>query len=103
MPHTHTLTETQLKGLRSDMERQLARLLQSVRAHEGEDPTGADSTDVGGVLKGRRQEQLAVVVAALQRVDAGEYGDCGICGTRIPYGRLAVMPETPLCIACGAR
>jgi DnaK suppressor protein len=101
---TRILTATQLKGLRADLERQLARLLQSARAHEYDEPaTRSDATTVENGLNQRRQEETAVVVAALQRLDRDEYGDCEICGNPISYGRLAVMPETTLCIACGAR
>jgi RNA polymerase-binding transcription factor DksA len=93
-----------MKGLKVDLERQLARLLQSARVNSPDDSaTYHGPNNVESALNGRRQEQLSVITAALQRLDTGEYGDCVSCGNPIPYGRLAVMPETTLCIACGAR
>ena len=40
---------------------------------------------------------------ALRRMDEGNYGVCLSCDERIPYDRLAVMPETLYCVSCGAR
>lgn len=107
MAHTHTLTSAQLKRIRSDIERQLAQLLKSTRAQEYDDRGARPETpvvvgDVQSALQDRRQQQLAAAVSALQRLDTGEYGECVSCGNPIPYGRLVVMPETTVCIACGA-
>jgi len=44
------------------------------------------------------QEQLREVEAALQRLDAGEYGVCAACGKTIPVERLEAVPWTTLCI-----
>ena len=44
------------------------------------------------------QEQLREVEAALQRLDAGEYGVCAVCGKQIPVERLEAVPWTTLCI-----
>ncbi len=37
---------------------------------------------------------------ALRRMEDGTYGACAHCREPIPYERLAVMPETPVCIDC---
>jgi RNA polymerase-binding transcription factor DksA len=37
---------------------------------------------------------------ALERVDAGVYGICERCGKPIHPDRLAVLPDTRLCIEC---
>ena len=44
------------------------------------------------------QDQLRQVEAALQRIDAGEYGTCSDCGKKIPVDRLEAVPWTTLCI-----
>lgn len=41
-----------------------------------------------------------VITAAIERIDAGAYGNCLDCGAAIPYDRLAVMPETDRCVGC---
>ena len=46
------------------------------------------------------QRRLAQVRGALERIEAGEYGECAACEEPIGYARLEARPETPLCIAC---
>lgn len=48
-------------------------------------------------------EQRRHVLEALQRVDAGTYGLCVICGTPLPEGRLEARPEAARCMACQAK
>jgi len=44
------------------------------------------------------QDQLREVEAALQRIEAGTYGFCSVCGKPIPVERLEAVPWTTLCI-----
>jgi len=44
------------------------------------------------------QEQLRQVDAALQRIEAGTYGACSVCGKQIPVERLEAVPWTTMCI-----
>ena len=48
----------------------------------------------------RRQRRLAMIEGALRRIDAGEYGDCSVCGEAIDPRRLAFDPATTRCIGC---
>lgn len=43
---------------------------------------------------------IAKIDAALQRMDAGNYGVCTSCGNPIPLGRLRLRPYEPTCVAC---
>ncbi len=43
-------------------------------------------------------DQRAQVVAALQRLDEGDYGTCVDCGKQIPAARLEVRPEAARCV-----
>ena len=49
------------------------------------------------------ERRLLQVRAALQRIDADEYGDCLDCGAEIGHARLSARPEAPFCIACQSR
>lgn len=40
------------------------------------------------------------VAAAIERIDAGTYGVCVVCGDMIEPARLRVMPEAAECIDC---
>jgi RNA polymerase-binding transcription factor DksA len=46
---------------------------------------------------------VAEIDQALERVEAGTYGRCVMCGNAIPVERLAAVPWAALCIPCSAR
>ena len=39
---------------------------------------------------------------ALAKLDDGTYGRCDVCGEAIPQARLAVMPDSVLCLGCAS-
>jgi RNA polymerase-binding protein DksA len=51
-------------------------------------------------LRDHDHQRLAVVDAALERLDAGTYGLCTACHRPIPADRLEALPWTPTCIDC---
>lgn len=51
-------------------------------------------------LETRRQGRLLRIEAALQRLDAGDYGFCEECGESIPAKRIEIDPATERCIDC---
>jgi RNA polymerase-binding transcription factor DksA len=46
--------------------------------------------------------EIARIRAALDRIRAGSYGICTVCGEQISTDRLDVLPETPMCKVCAA-
>ena len=48
----------------------------------------------------RRNIERQRITATLQRIEAGDYGDCARCGEPIEEARLAVDPTIPLCLSC---
>jgi DnaK suppressor protein len=44
--------------------------------------------------------ELGALEAAMERLDAGHYGECKDCGITIPESRLAACPSALRCIAC---
>ncbi len=44
--------------------------------------------------------ELGALDAALERLDAGHYGQCKDCGVTIPEERLAAYPSALRCISC---
>lgn len=102
---------------RDQLQRERARLLE-VREAAGRLSTGPSETLVGttadqhsaegatetfervldqGVLQ-RVENELAEIEAALQRLDAGTYGRCEVCGAEISEGRLEVKPAARFCL-----
>lgn len=51
-------------------------------------------------LSDREVEELATIDAALNRIEAGAYGECIDCGVQIPAARLDASPEVKRCIPC---
>ena len=48
----------------------------------------------------RRRSRIAVLRAALQRMDEDEFGYCLLCGEDIPNARLDIDPAATLCVDC---
>lgn len=51
----------------------------------------------------RDRDELALVEAALRRLESGHYGECLECGESIPASRLAAQPAALRCMACQER
>lgn len=46
--------------------------------------------------------QIRAILTALDRLKAGEYGYCRICGADIALDQLRERPENPFCESCSA-
>jgi DnaK suppressor protein len=55
------------------------------------------------LLCNRDREKLALIDEALERIEEGTYGICEECGSKIPEGRLRVMPFARYCINCQSK
>lgn len=51
----------------------------------------------------RRQERIAQIDAALERMEQGTWGTCVGCGGSIPKARLQALPTATTCVACASR
>jgi len=56
--------------------------------------------EMAQAVERRRRARLALVDAALKRLDAGDYGTCVDCGEDIAPGRLRVDAAAARCVAC---
>lgn len=67
-----------------------------------EDPRAqlATERELEFALDERETAHLAVVEAALARIEAGTYGECTDCGTDISAARLHATPEAVRCVQC---
>ena len=109
------LTDEQLRELRDDLEKQLARLRRTMDSTgSAAQPVELDQTSVGRLSRmdalanqqmskalHEREQGLELKLAeALKRLDEGRYGVCVVCGQHIPFGRLLVMAEARTCATC---
>lgn len=112
----HPLTPPQVEELRADLQALAAEVGHQLDSTEAEgrpvdldEPIGRlsrmDAIAQREVSKaGRRQQSLELgrVRAALQAIEAGEYGICRACDEPIGYARLKARPNVLVCLRCQA-
>jgi DnaK suppressor protein len=95
-------TEAEIVTLDGDL-RGLFEATRSANADDEHDPEGStiayERAQLTAVLDAARRH-LADIDEALRRLEAGTYGGCERCGTRIPAERLAVRPFARTCVGC---
>lgn len=52
------------------------------------------------MLMGRGSNYYKNLEVALERIDSGEFGVCGICGELIPEERMLEVPNATKCVVC---
>ena len=99
-----------LDPVRAELERERTILREKVQELDSRgddldyDDNFADSAQVAAemgenrVLYDQLRRDLDDIEKALERMDAGTYGTCEVCGTDIGDDRLEVMPSTRVCI-----
>ena len=114
---TGPLSGDQLSQLRARLEalvRDLATQIEDTR--EGAQPVDLDEP-IGRVSRmdaiqeqnmvqanrSAAQQRIVQARAALERLDAGDYGECASCGEDIPAARLEATPEAAFCLDCQSR
>lgn len=68
----------------------------SRRDYEPHDVTDDEAAVQADAIEGR----LTAIDEALERIDAGGYGTCLVCGSEIADVRLETLPATALCRSC---
>lgn len=56
--------------------------------------------EVNSQLAEVESRELASIENALERMKDGTYGQCEVCGGRIPMARLDALPYATVCIGC---
>jgi RNA polymerase-binding transcription factor DksA len=104
--------------VRARLEDMLADLERSIAVLKGEHPApgareydrhpadaGADLSDADRAEASLEalDRQRSAVLAALNRIDSGTYGQCVDCARPVPEGRLEARPDAARCVDCQAR
>jgi DnaK suppressor protein len=66
--------------------------------HVGDSATATLGREIDYTLGENSEQVLSEINAALQRIEDGTYGTCGVCGKEIAPERLEVHPWASLCI-----
>lgn len=89
-----------------ELEARLKKIKKDVTApHSADSSEQAQERENDEVLDGialTTEEELKLVYRALNRNQAGEYGICEKCHSKIDDKRLDAIPEAEYCIRCAA-
>jgi len=94
-----TLASLAELGLRIDAVTAARADANSDDEHDPEGATIAFERSQADALRAAARARLADIDAALERVAAGTYGRCVVCGAPIPDARLQARPFAATCIA----
>ena len=72
-------------------------------ADEVDEIQANERREIGFATRGLLVERVNRLVAALDRLNDGDYGVCVECGETIAPARLRVMPEVATCVRCQDR
>jgi DnaK suppressor protein len=72
-------------------------------ADEVDEIQANERREIGYATRELLVERVNRLVAALDRLNDGEYGQCVECGEAIAPARLRVMPEVATCVRCQDR
>jgi DnaK suppressor protein len=66
---------------------------------------GSDNSDQELTLSllGSDKDALDQIEAAIGRIEAGHFGECDSCGTKIPKSRLDAIPYAAQCVRCASQ
>jgi len=96
----------QLLARRGELETRLHEIDDELDAHQSKDweelATEREGDEVLEGMGNAGNAELALIDAALKRIDSKEYGLCAKCGEAISEERLDLLPHTPLCRNCAA-
>jgi RNA polymerase-binding transcription factor DksA len=95
-------TANRIAALTADLETimEASRLVATDDEHDPEGSTIAFERSQTTTFLDDARKHLADLDSALERLDAGDYGRCEVCGGAIATGRLLARPAARTCIGC---
>lgn len=97
---TRIALQTKLEGLRQRLGKIQRNLREAPDPDSEEQALGRENDEVLEQLDDSGRAEIAMIEAALARINAGTYGICAQCGNPIAPPRLEALPYTTLCINC---
>jgi len=97
-----------LLSLKKDISQRIDDIDKDIK-HEGmssnwtEQATERENDEVLESLGNSSEQELFMINNALDRIEAGNYFSCSICGKDIPIPRLELLPFTTLCVNCAEK
>jgi RNA polymerase-binding transcription factor len=91
---------------RQELQATLSRIQQELRASTTPHADAADQAVASYDKNALHQQaelansQMRLLDDALRRIDAGDYGECVMCGKEISIARLEAIPWARYCVEC---
>ena len=95
--------QRELVRVRSQIDRLQTALQIEADYGRGEADPSITNRQVDRALLEHLNERVETLTSAMSDVDEGIYGVCQRCGESIHPDRLAVLPDTELCVDCAQR
>jgi len=94
-----------LMALKAEVTKRMKSIDRDIRHEDmsadwSEQATERENDEVLQSLGNAADEELAMIKAALQRIEDGNYFFCSNCGDDIPEARLQLLPYSSLCVSC---
>jgi RNA polymerase-binding transcription factor DksA len=93
----------QLERRQDKVERDRRRETNALEQDWQEQASTRQNDEVLDSLEAEGSQQIAIIRAALKRLDEGTYGICVTCGKPIAPARLEALPHAVQCITCAAQ
>jgi len=94
----------QLKARLTELDHRLHDIADELLSHQSKDweelATEREQDEMLSTLGAEGKLEIRQILAALDRIRAGEYGACTKCGAEIAPARLDLLPATPFCAGC---
>ena len=101
---SYDVLRDELEKKKAELTVRLERITQNLRRgyhpDSKERAKELEDSEVVDALGNEARSEIRNISAALQRMDAGEYGICVECSTEIDNGRIRAHPYAKLCIEC---
>lgn len=105
------LARKRLQDVLADLDRSVATLrgeyppdgaaeLAGYDQHPADSASNLSDADRTQALLEVSERRRSLVQEALERIDAGTYGACVVCGRSLPEERLEARPEAARCVQC---
>ena len=92
--------EQKKEELTKRLDRITANLRRGYHPDSKERAKELEDSEVVDALGNEARTEISKISAALQRMDAGEFGICVECGAEIDHGRIEAYPYARHCIDC---
>ena len=93
-----------LEARQASLLRRIGGIRDELASHQEKDweelATQREADEVLEILGVEAQIELRMIAGALARLEAGNYGNCQVCGAPIDAVRLDILPDTPFCKDC---